>query len=79
VHFSFRLLFMEEPGPGSWFIQALCTILNEFGKQLEILQILTRVNYMVANNFESMSEDSRFSNKKRIPCVVVKLRREPKL
>ncbi|KAK1793998.1 hypothetical protein P4O66_010910 [Electrophorus voltai] len=66
----------RNPGRGSWFIQALCSILNEFGKKLEIMQILTRVNHMVATNFESWSDDPRFCQKKQIPCVVSMLTKE---
>ncbi|XP_069835864.1 caspase-7 isoform X2 [Dendropsophus ebraccatus] len=66
----------RNPGRGSWFVQALCSILNEHGKQLEIMQILTRVNYMVATNFESWSDDPRYSEKKQIPCVVSMLTKE---
>ncbi|KAI2658378.1 Caspase-7 [Labeo rohita] len=66
----------RNPGRGSWFVQALCSVLSEFGKQLEIMQILTRVNYMVATNFESWSEDPRFTEKKQIPCVVSMLTKE---
>ncbi|MCI4384339.1 hypothetical protein PGIGA_G00037550 [Pangasianodon gigas] len=66
----------RNPGRGSWFVQALCNVLNESGKQLEILQILTRVNYMVATSFESWSEDPRFTEKKQIPCVVSMLTKE---
>ncbi|XP_039631946.1 caspase-7 isoform X2 [Polypterus senegalus] len=66
----------RNPGRGSWFVQALCNVLNEYGKQLEIMQILTRVNYMVATSFESWSEDPRFSEKKQIPCVVSMLTKE---
>ena len=66
----------RNPGRGSWFVQALCNVLNEFGKRLEIMQILTRVNYMVATSFESWSEDPRFSEKKQIPCVVSMLTKE---
>ena len=40
------------------------------------MQILTRVNYMVATCFESWSEDPRFSEKKQIPCVVSMLTKE---
>ncbi|KAM8939028.1 caspase-3-like [Pelodytes ibericus] len=40
-------------GQGSWFIQALCKILQEHGGKLEILQILTRVICMVALEYES--------------------------
>ncbi|KAM8876462.1 caspase-7 isoform 2-T2 [Synchiropus picturatus] len=66
----------RNPGRGSWFVQALCNVLSEFGKQLEIMQILTRVNYTVATSFESWSEDPRFSEKKQIPCVVSMLTKE---
>nr|XP_042094974.1 caspase-7 isoform X1 [Ovis aries] len=66
----------RNPGSGSWFVQALCSILNEHGKSLEILQILTRVNDRVARHFESQSDDPRFHEKKQIPCVVSMLTKE---
>ncbi|KAK6487274.1 caspase-7-like [Huso huso] len=66
----------RNPGQGSWFVQALCNVLSEYGNQLEILQILTRVNYKVATSFESWSDDPRFSEKKQIPCVVSMLTKE---
>lgn len=66
----------RNPGKGSWFVQALCSILHEHGKDLEIMQILTRVNDRVARHFESQSEDPRFNEKKQIPCVVSMLTKE---
>ncbi|MEE6486829.1 hypothetical protein FKM82_014714 [Ascaphus truei] len=66
----------RNPGRGSWFVQALCHVLTEHGKQLEIMQILTRVNHMVATDFESWSDDPCFSEKKQIPCVVSMLTKE---
>ncbi|CAH2323095.1 caspase-7 isoform X1 [Pelobates cultripes] len=66
----------RNPGRGSWFVQALCSVLSEHGKELEIMQILTRVNFMVATSFESWSDDPRFSEKKQIPCVVSMLTKE---
>uniref|UniRef100_A0A3Q2ID67 Caspase 7 n=1 Tax=Equus caballus TaxID=9796 RepID=A0A3Q2ID67_HORSE len=66
----------RNPGSGSWFVQALCSILNEHGKSLEIIQILTRVNHRVARHFESHSDDPRFHQKKQIPCVVSMLTKE---
>ncbi|XP_037760319.1 caspase-7 isoform X2 [Chelonia mydas] len=70
-YFSWR-----NPERGSWFVQSLCSMLNDHGKELEIMQILTRVNYMVATNYESKSDDPRFSEKKQIPCVVSMLTKE---
>ncbi|XP_044539508.1 caspase-7-like, partial [Gracilinanus agilis] len=66
----------RNPGKGSWFVQALCSVLNEFGKSLEIMQILTRVNYRVAMDFESQSDNPCFNEKKQIPCMVSMLTKE---
>ncbi|XP_036625411.1 caspase-7 isoform X1 [Trichosurus vulpecula] len=66
----------RNPGKGSWFVQALCSVLNEDGKNLEIMQILTRVNYRVAMDFESQSDDPSFNEKKQIPCMVSMLTKE---
>ncbi|XP_043911700.1 caspase-7 [Protopterus annectens] len=66
----------RNPGRGSWFVQALCTVLNEFGTKLEIMQILTKVNYTVATNYESYSEDPNYNEKKQIPCMVSMLTKE---
>ncbi|XP_034885275.1 caspase-7 isoform X1 [Mirounga leonina] len=66
----------RNPGSGSWFVQALCSTLNEHGKSLEILHILTRVNNRVARHFESQSDDPHFHEKKQIPCVVSMLTKE---
>ncbi|XP_062958783.1 caspase-7 isoform X1 [Cynocephalus volans] len=66
----------RSPGRGSWFVQALCAVLDEHGKDLEIMQILTRVNNLVASHFESQSDDPLFNKKKQIPCVVSMLTKE---
>ncbi|XP_055976754.1 caspase-7 [Sorex fumeus] len=66
----------RNPGQGSWFVQALCTILQEYGKKLEIMQILTRVNNMVARNFESRNSNPYYDEKKQIPSVVSMLTKE---
>ncbi|XP_074089748.1 caspase-7 [Macrotis lagotis] len=70
-YFSWR-----NPGKGSWFVQALCSVLNDHGKSLEIMQILTRVNYIVAMDFESQSDNPTFNEKKQIPCIVSMLTKE---
>lgn len=47
---------------GSWFIQALCQVLNFYGAEKDLLWMMTRVNKMVAYDFES-------NNLKQIPCI----------
>ncbi|XP_060772719.1 caspase-3a [Neoarius graeffei] len=61
---------------GSWFMQSLCEILSKHGWELELMQILTRVNYKVALDFESASNMHDFHAKKQIPCIVSMLTKE---
>ncbi|KAG8453687.1 hypothetical protein GDO86_000355 [Hymenochirus boettgeri] len=55
---------------GSWFVQSLCEMIKLYGSHLELLQILTCVNHMVALEFESASNQETFHAKKQIPCIV---------
>ena len=57
-------------------MQALCAMLRKFSSELELMQIMTRVNRMVALNFESASNLPGFSGKKQIPCIVSMLTKD---
>ncbi|XP_042349268.1 caspase-3b [Plectropomus leopardus] len=61
---------------GSWFMQALCEMLQRFSGELELMQIMTRVNRKVALSFESSSNLPGFSGKKQIPCIVSMLTKD---
>lgn len=61
---------------GSWFIQSVCDMISKYGKELEILHIMTRVNHKVAVEFESASNSPGFHAKKQIPCIVSMLTKE---
>ncbi|KAI4902374.1 hypothetical protein NFI96_030932 [Prochilodus magdalenae] len=61
---------------GSWFIQSLCEMINKYGRELELLHIMARVNYKVAVDFESVSNAPGFNAKKQIPCIVSMLTKE---
>ncbi|RXN25502.1 caspase-3-like protein [Labeo rohita] len=61
---------------GSWFIQSLCEMMSKYGKELELMQIMTRVNHKVALDFESTSNQPGFDAKKQIPCIVSMLTKE---
>lgn len=59
---------------GSWFIQALCHCLEKYSKNLELMQIMTRVNRMVAYDFESTVLNSPgYHKKKQMPSIVTRL------
>ncbi|XP_072296082.1 caspase-3-like [Eucyclogobius newberryi] len=60
---------------GSWFIQSLCEILPKH-KDLELMQILTRVNRKVALDFESSNTNPRFNGKKAVPCITSMLTKD---
>lgn len=57
-------------------MQSLCDMLLQYGKKLELMQIMTRVNRKVALNFESSSNLPGFSHKKQIPCIVSMLTKD---
>ncbi|XP_015239372.1 PREDICTED: caspase-3-like [Cyprinodon variegatus] len=61
---------------GSWFIQSLCDLISKYGKELELLHIMTRVNHKVAVEFESVSNSPGFNARKQIPCIVSMLTKE---
>nr|XP_006821694.1 PREDICTED: caspase-7-like [Saccoglossus kowalevskii] len=66
----------RNPTNGSWFIQALCRALNEYGDTLDILRMMTRVNRMVAYEFESNTTQDFMNQKKQIPCIVSMLTKD---
>ncbi|XDV54667.1 hypothetical protein PO909_022904, partial [Leuciscus waleckii] len=60
---------------GAVLIQTLCNLLEkEGGPDLEITKLLTRLNYQVANNFQSRGQ--KFGGKKQMPCFVTRFTRE---
>ncbi|XP_050984147.1 caspase-3-like isoform X1 [Labeo rohita] len=61
---------------GSWFISSLCEMLSEYGKQLEIMQIMTRVNHKVALDFQSFSNWPGLNSKKQTPSIVSMLTKD---
>lgn len=61
---------------GSWFIQSLCCVLDDYGTKLEIMQLLTAVNRRVAYYYESNTDDPAFKGKKQVPCIVSMLTKE---
>ncbi|KAK5865228.1 hypothetical protein PBY51_016408 [Eleginops maclovinus] len=61
---------------GSWFMQSLCEMLQRFSGELELMQIMTRVNRKVSLHFESSSNLPGFSRMKQIPCIVSMLTKD---
>ncbi len=61
---------------GSWFMQSLCEMLQQYGGKLELMQIMTRVSNRVAQHFESAGRKPELSGKKQMPCIVLMLRKE---
>ncbi|XP_077099624.1 caspase-7-like [Siphateles boraxobius] len=60
---------------GAVLIQTLCDLLEkEGGPDLEITNLLTRLNYQVAYNFQARGE--KLSGKKQMPCFVTRFTRE---
>lgn len=62
---------------GSWFIQALCHVLQNEGNSRDLLSILTRVCRKVAFDFQSnVPGDYVMHENKQIPCITSMLTRD---
>lgn len=60
---------------GSWYIQALCIVLENYGGKMELMQMLTQVNRMVAYEFEACSDEEFTEDLKQMPSIVSMLTR----
>ena len=59
---------------GSFFIRAICDVFSKWGKSLEIMQLITRVNNQVAFQFESNLRG--LSGMKQMPDISTTLIKE---
>ncbi|KAK4471826.1 hypothetical protein MN116_004608 [Schistosoma mekongi] len=55
---------------GSWFIRSLSDALLRYGNTLDLLSIMTRVNYDVAYEYESTAANPALCGKKQMPSFV---------
>jgi len=70
-YFSFR-----NPEKGSWYIQSLCDVIEEFHLTTDLLSMLTIVSRKVALEYESFNDYQYFLHeKKQIPTVTHTLMR----
>jgi len=85
THADFMIAYSTIPGfyswrnttNGSWFIQALCYVLSERGRDEDLLSIMTTVSRIVAIGFESNTpQDATMHQRKQIPCVTSLLTRK---
>ena len=67
--------FAWRNGAGSWFIQAVVDIIQQYHQHMDLMRMLTRVNCFVAQR-ESKSYDKTKKGKKQIPSIVSRLRRD---
>ncbi|KAF8796289.1 Caspase-3 like protein [Argiope bruennichi] len=63
----------EENNHGSFFIDELCRTLEQFSGELDLLQILTIVNYRVSHFYLSHTLEEEFDKKKQMPCFISRL------
>jgi len=85
THADFLIGYSTIPGfyswrnttQGSWFVQALCHMLQTEGRNRDLLSILTRVCRKVAFDFQSnVPGDFRMHENKQIPCITSMLTRD---
>lgn len=85
AHADFLIAYSTIPGfyswrnttAGSWFVQALCYVLQRTGTTRDLLSNLTRVTRKVAFDFQSNTPgDFVMHEKKQIPCITTMLTRD---
>ncbi|KAF8796290.1 Caspase-7 like protein [Argiope bruennichi] len=69
----------EDKCHGSFFINEFCHSLEQFSDTLDLFEILTDVNYRMANIFLSHNKKNiEYDEKKQMPCFFSTLRKEVK-
>ena len=63
---------------GSWFIQALCEMLNKHAREWDLLRILTKVNRRVVMDYHSNCSDPYMNQRQQIPVFVSTLTKDVK-
>ncbi|XP_071828717.1 caspase-6-like [Apostichopus japonicus] len=61
---------------GSWFIQDLTRVLNQFGKTTDFIQMLTIVNRLVSERTIEGPGNPHLEGAKQMPCFLSKLTRK---
>ncbi|XP_071828849.1 caspase-6-like isoform X2 [Apostichopus japonicus] len=73
-YFSIRELYK-----GTWFIQDLTRVLNQFGNKEDFVQMLTVVNKLVSERTLEVSGNPELRGRKQMPCFLSKLTRQLRL
>lgn len=60
---------------GSWFIRALCQVLEKYYMEHDLLTMMTIVSQRVAYDYTSLAAAPEFSQKKQVPCITSMLTR----
>ena len=76
IHFVTGYFSWRNTTNGSWFIQAFTKVFDEFHSKRDVLWMLTRVNRLVAYEFESSVNDELKNKKKQAPCIVSQLTKD---
>ena len=53
-------------GSGSWFITSLCQMLQMYSTELDLMSLITKVNYQVAVQFESNTPSRPMMHKRHV-------------
>lgn len=61
---------------GSWFIQSISHVFTNEATEKELMEMLTKVNYKVANEFESRTEFPKNNRMKQVPCIMSMLTKQ---
>ncbi|KAK0059062.1 caspase-3, partial [Biomphalaria pfeifferi] len=63
------LVWNESPKANSWFIKAIHDVFSRNWNKLDLMTMMTRVNKIVADEFEKKNKAEFDKRKKQIPCI----------
>ncbi|CAL1675727.1 unnamed protein product [Lasius platythorax] len=64
----------RNPVEGTWYIQCLCKVLDEYGTEMDLMSMLTLTARKVATDFASINPmDKTMHDKKQVPSVTTML------
>lgn len=83
THADFLIAYSTIPGffswrntqDGSWFMQAVIAVFQEYHQEADLLTMLTMVNHRVAFFKSSNADTEEYNRKKQVPCITSMLTR----
>ncbi len=76
LHFHSGSVAWSDVDIGPWFLKSLCEVFGKYGKEMELMAMMTLVNREVAYKFRSFTLEPSTTNMKQMPCFTSMLTKQ---